>query len=166
MSTHRVLPAAAGLIAAMFWAQQGTAADTPGAMPGDDAMTCAQIAAELMPYMQQMMPAAVATAAAANDVKERAEQRMAEAMPGAIALTMAATAAHADPSGIASRGVGQTEMNYQQQVWNRSLAEDKPLGDKLAAQSGQLAAQGQQLQSNVRLQRLMQLVQQKNCDQR
>jgi hypothetical protein len=140
------------------------AAEPPGALPGDDAMTCQQIAAELAPYMQQVLPGVTAMANTGQELQGVAARQVAEAMPGAAALTMAATASHADPTGIAGRAVGQAEMNYQQQVWDRSLAESKPLGNKFAAQSGEVMAQGQELQSNARVQRLMQLVQQKNCD--
>ena len=165
MSTKTGVLVAAGAIAAMLWTSPA-AADVPGAMPGDDAMTCEQIAVELKPYVQQIMPAALAAAQAAQEAKQRGEQRVAEEMPAAIALTMAATAASADPTGIASRAVGQAEMMHQQEVWNRSLAEDKPVYDRLNARTGDLVAQGQQMQGNARLQRLTQLVQDKHCDKR
>lgn len=156
---------AACAIAAMLSTSPATA-DVPGAMPGDDAMTCEQIAVELKPYVQQILPAAMAAGQAAQEAKQRGEQRVAEEMPAALALTMAATAASADPTGIAGRAVGQAEIIHQQEVWNRSLAEDKPLYDKLNARTGELVAQGRQMQSNARLQRLMQLVQDKHCDKR
>lgn len=164
MSTGQPMLAAA--IAAMFWAVSAAAEDPPGAKPGDAAMTCEQIAAELAPYAQRMMPSAMAAGQAANAAVERGQQRAAEAMPGAAALTVAATAATADPTGVASRAVGQAEMAYQDEVTRRSLAEDKPVYDKLAATTGAVAAQGRQLQSDARLQRLMQLVQDKHCDRK
>jgi hypothetical protein len=76
----------------------------------------------------------------------------------------AATASTLDPTGASSRAVGQAEAAHQQQAWNRDVAENKPLADKQAAQASALLAQAQQLQSNERPQRLMGLVQQKNCD--
>ena len=47
----------AGLIcaAAQLRAMPSHAADAPGTLPGDAAMTCQQIATELAPYAQQMM---------------------------------------------------------------------------------------------------------------
>ncbi|HEY1459455.1 MAG TPA: hypothetical protein VGH59_05300 [Casimicrobiaceae bacterium] len=48
---------------------------------------------------------------------------------------------------------------------NEAMA-NSPLAKQNKAQSQQLAAQGQQMQSNARLQRLMQLAQQKRCDKR
>jgi putative aminopeptidase FrvX len=164
MSIKPLLPLAALAIAGMRGIALAAGAEAPGARPGDDSMTCQQIAAELMPYMQQIAPSATAVAQTAEEVRERGKQRAAEEMPAAVALTMAATAASADPTGAASRAVGQAEVLHQQQVWQRATAEDKPLSDKLNAQTSQLAAQGQQLQSNARLQRLMQLVQEKGCD--
>ncbi len=43
---------------------------------------------------------------------------------------------------------------------------NSPLAKQNKAQAEQAAAQGQQMQSNARLQRLMQLVQEKHCDKR
>jgi hypothetical protein len=43
---------------------------------------------------------------------------------------------------------------------------NSPLALQNKAQSEQVMAQGQQMQGNARLQRLMQLAQQKHCDKR
>ena len=43
---------------------------------------------------------------------------------------------------------------------------NSPLAKQGKAQTEQLAAQGQQMQSNARLQRLMQLAQDRHCDKR
>ena len=139
-------------------------ADEPGARPGDDAMTCAQIAAELAPYMGQIQAPVEALNQTNSELVERNKRRMAEEAPAAAAFTAAATAAVADPTGASSRAVGQAEMAHQQELWNRSVAEDKPLADKQAAQTQVVAAKAQQLRSNERLTRLMSLVQQKHCD--
>ncbi|MGE5668018.1 MAG: hypothetical protein ACM338_07470, partial [Betaproteobacteria bacterium] len=92
-------------------------------------------------------------------VVERGKRRVAAETPAVVGFTVAATAAHADPTGIASRAVGQAEFAHQEEVARRALVEDKPLHDRFAAQ-------GQQLQSDARLQRLMQRVQEKHCDAR
>lgn len=126
--------------------------DPPGAMPGDEAMTCEQIATELTPYMQQMKPSVASAATTAQEVKERGKQRVAEDVPAATALLGAATASGADPTGISSRAVGQAEVIHQQGVWQRSMVEDKPLHDKYHAQTGEVVAQGKQMQSNARIQ--------------
>ncbi len=142
------------------------AAETPGAMPGDATMTCAQIATELAPYMQQMMPSVTAMGTTAQEVVRRGQQHVEEETPAAIGLTAAATAAMSDPTGLSGKAVGQAEMIHQQEAWQRTMAEDQPLREKLNAQTGQVLAQGQQLKSNARLQRLMQLVNEKHCDGR
>ena len=164
MLTRRRMITAALACGSALVVLPAAAADAPGGTAADATMTCEQIAAELMPYMQQIMPSAMAAGATAKEVKQRGEQRVAENVPAAVAITAAATASHADPTGAAGRAVGQAEIAMQQQTWQRSMVEDKPLRDKYAAQTGQLAAQGQQMQSNARLQRLMQLVQEKHCD--
>lgn len=135
-----------------------------GARPGDDAMTCAQIAAELAPYMAQIHAPAEALNQTNTEIVARGKRRMAEEAPAAAALTAAATAATADPTGASSRAVGQAEVAHQQAAWQRAQAQDKSLADKQAAQTAALLAQAQQLQGNARLNRLMQLAQQKNCD--
>ena len=48
---------------------------------------------------------------------------------------------------------------------NEALA-NSPLAKENKAQTEQVAAQAQQMQSNARLQRLMQLAHQKHCDKR
>jgi hypothetical protein len=58
-----------------------------------------QIGAELAPYMQQMMPSVTAAPGTTKEVVARANQRIAEEMPAATALTAAATASRADQRG-------------------------------------------------------------------
>ncbi len=164
------LLAAAALAGLPWWAiaQTPSPADPalpPGARPGDETMTCMQIAVELQPYMTRALATMGPLAQTSQEVVARGQQRVAEAMPGAIALTMAATAAHADPTGVASRAVGQAEMAYQDSVAQRSLVEDKPLHDKFKAQTNAAYDDAQRMQADARLQRLMQLVQEKRCDQ-
>jgi hypothetical protein len=158
MAWQRILVAAASL------PLSAVAADPPGAMPGDDAMTCQQIAMELQPYMQQMRPSFEALAATGTDLKDRGNKRMAEQTPAMAAFLAAMAASHADPTGTAGRAVGQAEGAYTRSQFERALAEDKPLADKYNAQANQAVTQSQQLQSNERLQRLLQLVRSKHCD--
>ena len=154
---------AGGLCAAALWSLPALADDVPGAQPGDAAMTCAQIGAELAPYAQQMTPAVTGLAQSGQEVIARDQKRMAEAMPEAAALTAAATASHADPTGIAGRAVGQAEMATQQRIWDKAVAEDKPLADKMNGQMNTVVEQAAPLQANPRIQHLMQLAQEKNC---
>jgi len=163
MSILRMTLWAAGLFAVALWISPVLADDTPGVMPGDGAMTCAQIGAELAPYAQQMMPSVAALSQTQSELTARGQRRVAEATPEAAALTAAATASHLDPTGLASRGVGVAEQGMQQREWNRALAEDKPLTDKANAQMNTVVEQAAPLQANPRIQRLMQLAQDKNC---
>ena len=163
MKTTLTVLSAGGLCAAVLWTLPALADDVPGAQPGDAAMTCAQIGAELAPYAQQMTPAMTGLAQSGQEVIARDQKRMAEAMPEAAALTAAATAATADPTGLAGRAVGQAEMATQQRIWDKAVAEDKPLADKMNGQMNTVVEQAAPLQANPRIQRLMQLAQEKNC---
>jgi hypothetical protein len=149
--------------AAMLWSLPGFAADQPGAMPGDDAMTCQQIAAELAPYGNQMSGTVNPLVQTQSELVARNEKRMAEAMPVVAGFAAAGTAASLDPTGLASRALGQAEANYQQAQFHRALAEDKPLMDQANRQTNDMASQAMAMQANPRLQRLMQLAQQKDC---
>jgi len=152
-----------GLCAVALWGRPGRADEIPGAMPGDDAMTCEQIGAELAPYAQQMTPAATALGQTGQELIARGERRVAEATPALVALTAAATAASADPTGLSTKPLIAAHEAMQQREWNRSIAEDKPLVDQMNAQTNAVVEQAAPLQANPRIQRLMQLAQDKNC---
>jgi hypothetical protein len=146
-----------------LWSSTAVGADTSGSRPGDANMSCAQIAAELQPYIAQMMPSMTAFGQSAQEMLGRADQRMAERAPVAAGLSAAALAASQDPTGISQKAVSHAAMAYQEQTWRHDVAEDKPLSDQAMQQANQLVAQATPMQSNARLQQLMQLVQQKNC---
>jgi len=135
----------------------------PGAMPGDEAMTCEQIGAELAPYAQQMAPAATALGQTGQELIARGERRVAEATPALVALPAAATAAAADPTGLSTKPLIAAQEAMQQREWNRAIAEDKPLVDQMNAQTNAVVEQAAPLQANPRIQRLMQLAQDKKC---
>ncbi len=139
------------------------AGEVAGARPGDDAMTCEQIGAELAPYVQQMSGAFTALAGTEQELVARGQARVKEYAPAAEGMTAAATASTADPTGLSSKAVGQAENEMQKQAWNKSLAEDKPLMDQAARQTNEAVTEAAPMQSNARIQRLMQLAQQKNC---
>src|SRR5512135_2206328 len=163
MKNLRMALSAAGLCAAALWTLPALADDVPGAQPGDAAMTCEQIGAELAPYAQQMTPAVTGLAQTGQELNARNQKRLAEAMPEDAALTAAATAAAADPTGTAGSAGGQSEMALQQRIANQALPEDKPLADKMNPQMNAVVEQAAPLQANPRIQRLMQLAQDKNC---
>jgi pyruvate/2-oxoglutarate dehydrogenase complex dihydrolipoamide dehydrogenase (E3) component len=56
MSTISKTMVAAWAVNAALWIAPVGAADAPAVRPGDEAMTCEQIATELSPYVQQMAP--------------------------------------------------------------------------------------------------------------
>lgn len=164
MTHFQMILAASGLCAAaQFQAMPSAAGDLPGAMPGDAAMTCQQIAAELAPYAQQMAPDFKPLAQTEEQLMQRSQARAAEAAATAAAVSAGAVAASLDPTGLSSKAYGQAEMALQQQMWNRALAEDKPLTDQANQQMNAAVGKAMPMQSNARIQRLMQLVRDKNC---
>jgi electron transfer flavoprotein alpha subunit len=130
---------------------------------GDEQMTCEQIATELAPYAQQIRPSVSALNDTNMELKRRGEKHLAEEAPIAAAQTAASLAAAADPTGLSQRAVNRSIEAHQQEARQRYLAEDKPLADRQLAQAKVVAAQGEQLQSNARIQQLMRLAQEQHC---
>jgi hypothetical protein len=136
-------------------------------MPGDEAMTCEQIATELTPYARQMMPNLQALAATDQQLYQQARQNGEKRRAEEAALTPLATAGALDPTGASKRAYELALLAQQaKQRGENEAFRNSPLAKENRAQSEQLAAQGQQMQANARLQRLMQLGQQKHCDKR
>ncbi|HUP09593.1 MAG TPA: hypothetical protein VMU47_20710 [Caldimonas sp.] len=138
-----------------------------GAQPGDDAMTCEQIAAELMPYMHQVQPTAQEIVATQQRQfehgLEKGKQRQAEHQ----VIAGMATAAQFDPTGASKRAYAAAEMAQMAKERREDAAEAaSPQAQQAKAQYQQMAAQAQALQGDGRLQRLMQLGQQKGCDRK
>ena len=148
---------------AVLWSPAGIGAGAAGNRAGDAAMTCAQIATELQPYAQQMSPSIAALGQTSQEVRTRSEDRLKMAAPEATAEAAAASATMLDPTGLSSKLFGQAQAQRQKERWQRAEAEDKPLNEKYKAQAEQVVKGGQQMQSDARLQRLMQLAQEKNC---
>ena len=149
--------------AAAPWSLSAMAAGASGSRSGDANMTCAQIAQELQPYMKEMSPSMMALGQTTQEVKARGEARNKDAAAESAAETTAARATMLDPTGLASKILGQEQVQRQKERWKRAEAEDKPLNEKYKAQTEQVVKEGQQMQSDARLQRLMQLAQEKNC---
>ena len=161
----RILGWAAALGAAL-WMTTALADDPPGARPGDDKMTCQEIATELKPYVEQIRPGAQAAGDMASQLKGKAEKHMAEEAPKMAALSAAAMAAGRDPTGLSQRAVNRAIEAEQKAANERAKADMRPLGDKLTAQTQDLAAQGQSMQADPRLMRLMELGKTKGCDKK
>jgi hypothetical protein len=167
MSTISKTMAAAWAVNAALWIASVAAADAPAARPGDDAMTCEQIATELAPYAQQMVPNIQALGATQQQMVAQARQKLAERKMENEALTPLATAGAVDPTGAAKQAYQMALMAQmaKERGENEAFA-NSPLAKQGKAQTEQLATQGQQMQSNARLQRLMQLGKEKRCDKR
>ncbi len=166
MSNATRMCAFAVALAATFWVTTALAKDPPGARPGDDKMTCEEIATELQPYVQQMMPGAVAAGETAQEFKGKAEKHMAEEAPKMAALSAMAAAAGMDPTGLSQKAANRA-IEAEQKASNERVRKDmQPTGDKLTAQTQDLTAQAQQMQGDPRLMRLMDLAQKKGCDKK
>ena len=163
MTHFQKILVASGLCAAAQLQVMPSTAGEPGDMPGDEAMTCPQIAAELAPYAQQMAPDFNALADTEQQLMQRSKAREAEAAASAAAASAGAMASSLDPTGLSGKAYGQSEMALQREMWNRALAEDRPLMDQANKQTNAAIGKAMPMQSNARIQRLMQLVKQKNC---
>ena len=154
-------------INAVLWIAPVVAADAPAVSPGDDAMTCEQIATELFPYAQQMAPNIQALGTSQQQLYAQGRQKFEERKLEHEALTPLATAGALDNTGAAKQAYQMALMAQmaKEKSENEAFA-NSPLAKQSKAQAEQLAAQGQQMQSNARLQRLMQLAQEKRCGKR
>lgn len=138
-----------------------------GAMPGDEAMTCEQIATELAPYAQQMQPNLQALATSQQQQYQQGRQLYEKRKMEHELLMPLATAVALDPTGASKRAYVAAEMaQATKEKAENEAAANSPLAKQARAQSEQVAAQAQQMQATARLQRLMQLGHQKGCDKK
>ena len=160
-------PISGWALAAALWVGPAMAEDAGAIRPGDEAMTCEQIAMELSPYVRQMAPNIQALATTQQQLYAQGREKYEERKLENEALTPLATAGALDKTGASKRAYQMALMaqKAKEQSENEALA-NSPLAKESRSQSEQLAAQGLQLQSNVRLQRLLQLAQQKHCDRK
>ncbi|MBS0584598.1 MAG: hypothetical protein JSS42_16025 [Proteobacteria bacterium] len=140
------------------------AADDSGARPGDESMSCSQIAMEMQPYAASMRGNIAAVNATNAQLMQLGMMQRARDAPAINATTQAAGAACGFVGGPACMAATAADQANRKAVQEREKAEAKPLMDKQMAQSNALVAQGQTMQSNARLMRLMQLGQAKGCD--
>ena len=153
----------AGAAALMFYPRPAAAEDA-GARPGDDAMSCEQIAVELQPYAESMRGSLTSLNDTNMQLKQLGEKQMARDAPRVGATTQAAGAACGFAGGPVCMAATQADQANRNAIHAQEVAEAKPLTDQQLAQSKTVAAQGQQLRSNARLTRLMQLGNAKGCD--
>lgn len=162
MSKLIVVCALAGAGALMFYLHSA-AADDAGARPGDDAMGCEQIAVEMQPYAESMRGSISALNDTNMQLRQLGEKQMARDAPRVNATTQAAGAACGFVGGPACGAATAADQANRKEIHAQEAAESKPLADKQLEQSKTVVAQGQQLQSNARLMRLMQLGHAKGC---
>lgn len=150
-----------------LWADRHCAApgSAGGAKPADEAMTCAQIAAEMMPYVNQLTPSLQATASSQRQLNAQASALGERQRAENNALAGMATAGALDPTGIAKRAYQAAAAGLQAKHKSESDAlRDSPQARQTQANAEAMVAQSQQLQGDARLQQLMRLGQQKGCD--
>jgi hypothetical protein len=166
--TKRSRPFLAGwAVLAALAAPAIAAPQAAGARPGDEAMTCEQIAAELVPYMQQVRPNVQALAVTQQREFEQGQAKHAQRQAEHQLLASLATAAALDPTGAAKRAYMAAEMAQMAKERSEDAAEAaSPQAQQAKAQREQVAAQAQALQGDARLQALLQLGQQKGCDRK
>jgi hypothetical protein len=153
------------------------ASDPSAQRPGDEQMSCTQITAELK---QQQYAAQDKTKVAALDGTVKEEQkiikkeeailakRQAEAQTAVAAATAADTATELATGGLVSghalRAVEKTLDAQDKVEKERVIREDLPTYKTMNSQTADLGSDfGQQLQSNPRLARLIQLADARHC---
>jgi len=149
---------------ALLMIPRAAAAADDGAQPGDEAMSCEQLAVEMKPYADSMR----GSLGALNDTNMQllalGQKQMARDAPRVNATTQAAGATCGFVGGPACMAATQADQANRNAIHAQEAAEAKPLADQQLAQANTVAAQGKQLQSNARLTRLMQLGHAKGCD--
>lgn len=149
-------------IPAMPTEAEAAALAAQGARPGDEAMTCEQVGAEMQPYVQPMMPTVAALGQSAEEAKAMGERNKAAAMAQAPMSIGAGIASSFLPGGGM---IAQAAAAAQAAQMQKQAAEAAPLRDKMMSQSVDLANQMAPMQQDPRFQRLMQMAQDKKCGQ-
>ena len=140
-----------------------------GQRPGDEAMTCEQIAAELTatPAQGVSRENAAEGKAAAEDYKARMARLQAEAAAASAAQTgvnVAAAAAGTVAGNAASGAAMASQMAMQESFNAKARAEiDPAIARMQAANAASMGDVTRMMQANPRLGRLIQLAGAKNC---
>lgn len=149
---------------ALLMVPRAAAAADDGARPGDEAMSCEQLAVEMKPYADSMRGSIGALNDTNMQLLDLGKKQMARDAPRVNATTQAAGATCGFVGGPACMAATQADQANRNAVKEQERVESQPLRDKQLEQSQSVAGQGQQLQSNTRLMRLMQLGHAKGCD--
>jgi hypothetical protein len=140
------------------------APEAPGARTGDDALTCEQLATELMPYIVQMRAGVQALATSQQQLGTQALSTLEQRRLEHQLLAPLATAGALDPTGASKRAyVAAAAAQAAKEAAESEAAASSPLAQHATSQSEKLAAQGQVMQGDARLQQLMRLARQKEC---
>jgi hypothetical protein len=135
--------------------------------PVDEAMTCAQIAAEMVPYTQQILPSVRATAMSQRQLNEQATALGEKQRAENNTLAGMWSAGTLDPTGIAKRAAQEAAVAlHGKQKAESDALRDSSQYKQTQSNAEQMVAQGRQLEGDSRLQQLMRLGQQKGCDRR
>ena len=165
MTKPTLICALAGAGALMLYPPAvAAAAEDSGARPGDEAMSCEQLAVEMKPYADSMRGNLTALNDTNMQLLDLGKKQQARDAPQVNATTQTAGAACGFVGGPACSAATQADQANRRAIHEREVAEAKPLADQQLAQSKTVVAQGQQMQSNARLMRLMQLGHAKGCD--
>jgi hypothetical protein len=117
-------------IAAALRVLPALADEQSGERPGDDTLTCQQIATKIAPGANQMGASWRPVGETAQQQVRTGQAEVAREAPTAAARTAAATAAiAASAAGVpgATGSVVQAEMAKKQRVWAEAKAEQKPI---------------------------------------
>jgi hypothetical protein len=137
-----------------------------GERPGDAAMTCDQIAAELnaTPAQGVSREHAAEGKAAAEDYKARMARLQAEAAAASAAQTGVNVAAAAVPGNAASGAAMASQLAMQESLNAKAKAEiDPAIARMQAANAASMGDVTRMIQANPRIGRLIQLAGAKNC---
>jgi hypothetical protein len=149
-----------------LWTEKKCVAPGASSTPAtEEAMTCEQIAAELVPYAQQMTPGLQAYGASSQQLYAQSRELNQQRRVEDALLAPVAAAGAVDPTGASKRAyeamvIAQAAKRHAE---NEALA-NSPLAKENKAQLDAIAAQGKQMQGNDRLGHLLQLGHEKHCD--
>jgi len=157
-----VYTALAGL--GLMAASVATAAGDDNARPGDETLTCEQIAMALMPNVQQMRGGSMEQLGRNSQEMQRRSIKRETELQGEAAADTAAMEAGCFGGINATCAAASEAQSAREAARNAKIkAEDKPLTDQMSSEMTALAAQGRAMQQDPRLMHLMQLAQQKHC---
>ena len=148
-------------------AQMMSALATPGGeRPGDERMTCEQVAAEMKTMKVSGVSASTSAqgSAAASDVMSNMQRAQAEAMGMMAGQTARSAAAAMVPGNMAGHAAAMANMAEQKALQDRVSAELNPARDRLeTANTNAIGELAKSMRENPRFARLVSLAIQRSC---